>query len=410
MADLDVSAMSNALKEYTNGSKLTDLLKIASPFLGRIRRGKFVGRNVPYPMITAGGQAGVSGSFDESNTNRAPSTYGRFLMEDHGTLFNIGTITRDAIERAESPEASFKDFKVETMAKMDLLARELAHTLQRTQNAVCGTISTIAEGGGQTTIVVTDFSDVINLGPGARLVASATAAGALRAATTYPIVSVNHTTGTIVLTGTAATTSSWAIGDSLHRAGSAPAGGDFIVPSGLQDWLVENPTSTPFRSVDRSILPDKLAGLHVTASTSQIREAVSELGARISANGGNANLCLAHPIRFHEVAMELDAGATHEKVPARYTTAKISYDAISIAGIGTIVKDPFTPYSIMPVLDENTWAFLELGGKSMPRFRRYRNGDILLDQEDADGVKFQPEAKGDLACSNPGANGLIHFS
>lgn len=411
MAELDVSAMSDAMKELYSGGKLTDLLKLMSPFLGRIRRGAHKGRNVPYPMITAAGQAAISGAFATANSNRAPATFDRFLMENPGKIFAIGGVERDVIDRAKDAESAYQDFKSETKAKFDLVLRELAHTLQRTENGVCGVISSISEGGGQTTIVVEDFSDVVNLGPAANLVASATAAGALRdSGTVYPVVSVDHTAGSIVLTGTAATTSSWAVGDSLHREGSAPNGSSPVYMSGLQDWLVDNVTATLFRQVDRSVLPDKLAGVHVTASTSQIREAASELGARIRANGGNPSLALAHPVKFHELEMELDALATHEKVPARFTTAKIGYDGIRVAGVGIILPDPFTPYNKMPILDEDTWAFLEIGGERQPRFRRYRNGDVLLDMENADAVKFQAEAKGDLACSNPGANGMIHFT
>lgn len=411
MAELDVSAMSDAMKSYHGGSRLTDLLKLMSPFLGRIRRGVHKGKNVPYPMITAAGQAALSGAFATANTNRTPATFDQFLMENPGKIFAIGGIERDVIDRAKDDESAYGDFKKETTAKFDLVMRELAHTLQRTENAVCGVISTIAEGGGQTTIVVEDFSNVSNLGPGANLVASATPAGALRdTGTVYPVVSVAHTTGTIVLTGTAATTSLWAVGDSLHREGSAPDGGSPIYSSGIQDWLVDGPTSTLFRTVDRSVLPDKLAGVHVTASTSQIREALSEITARIRANGGKPTLALANPLKFSELEMELDAFASHEKVPARFTTAKIGYDGIRVAGAGVIVPDPFTPYNKMPVLDEDTWAFLEIGGERQPRFRKYRNGDVLLDMENADAIKFQAEAKGDLACSNPGGNGLIHFS
>lgn len=416
MADLDATAMSAALKEYYDESKLTDLVAKESPFLGMIPKGKFLGRGHPYPMITDPGQASLSASFSVANTNRVGATYQRFFMEDVRRLYAIGGVDRDVIDLASSARGAFSDVQGEVDAKLAFVARELAHTAFRTENSVCGVIATggISEGGGQTTITVTDFADLVNLGPGARLVASATAAGALRGSgTVYPVVSVDHSAGTIVLTGTAASTSSWAAGDFLHRAGNAPDAGDAVVPSGVADWIPDTaPSSTAFRGVDRSVLPDKLAGIRVDATSGQVREKASELGARIKSNSGmTPDALFVNPLRFHILEQELDSLATHEKVPARNTTAQIGYNGLRVAvGSGSVVilADPFCPYKRGYMLTMSTWKFHELGGKRQPRLRDMGGGQFLQ-QQDADAVKFQAEAKGDLGCSNPGANGVLLF-
>ncbi|MEQ9074100.1 MAG: hypothetical protein RLP09_09605 [Sandaracinaceae bacterium] len=414
MAELDATAMSAALKEYYDEGKLTDLVALQSPLLGMMPKGKFIGKNVPYPMVTNPGQAAMSGTYSTANTNRAPAGFDRFVMTTPGRIFAIGGIERDIIDLAQTPKGAFDDINAEVEAKLDFVARELAHTCQRSENGLCGKIASITEGGGQTTIVVEDFADVANLGAGANLVASATAAGALHAATTYPVVSVVHSTGTIVLTGTAATTSSWAVGSFLHRDGSATAGGTAKYPSGLLDWIPDTaPTSgDSWRGVDRSVAPDKLAGIRVDASASQVREAASEMAARIIANGGMPDRLVVHPIRYSILEQELDSLATHEKVPARNTTAQIGYNGLRIAagnGSVVIVSDPFCPYYRGYMLTMRTWKFLEIGGKRQPRLRDM-GGGRFLQMEDADAVKFQCEAKGDLACSNPGANGVIKFN
>lgn len=419
MAELDLTAMFAALKEYHDESKLTDIVALQSSLLGLMPKGKFLGRGQPYPMITDPGQASLSGDYAEANTNRVGATYERFMMSNPGKIYAIGGIDRTLLAMAESPKGAFESAKADVGAKLAFVARELAHTAFRTENAVCGTVSTIAEGGGQTTIVVTDHADLANLGPGARLVASATAAGALRAATVYPVVSVNHSTGTIVLTGTAATTSSWAIGDSLHRAGSATAGAPTaIYPSGLGDWL---PDDAPvagvdsWRTVDRGTLPDKLAGIRVDATTSQVREAVSEMAARIIANGGSPDLLFVHPLRFSILEQELDTTATHEKIMARDVSAgtKIGYNFIRIAagnGSVKIVSDPFAPFKRGYMLTMKTWRWHGVGGQAQPRMRGMDGGGNVQQMENADAVKFQCEAKGDMGCNNPGANGVIKFA
>lgn len=417
MAELTKSAINDALQEYYDEFKLTDLLAIESPFLGMLMRGKFLGRGQPIPMVTDPGQASLSASYSVANTNRAPATFKRFMLEDVRRIYTVGGIDRDVIDLAQTPEAAFADVRTEVDAKLKFTARELASTLWRSENGLCGEISTISEGGGQTTIVVKDPADIRNLGPGARLVGSATAAGALRdSGAVYTVVSVVHSTGTIVVTGTAATTSLWAINDFLHRAGNAPNGGTAVVPSGLADWIVGSGVSaTLWRGVDRSVSPDLLAGISLAIGTSSIREACSELAARLMANGGRPDVLWVNTLRFSELEMELDGVATHEKIIPRGVSpevaAMIGYNAIRIAaGNGSIriMSDPFCPYKRAYMLTMDTIKFLEIGGKRQPRLRDMGGGDFLQ-MQDADAVKFQTEAKGDLAVSNPGANGVLTF-
>lgn len=416
MSDLTASAMSDALKEYLDESKLTDLVALQSPMLGLMPKGKFLGRNVPYPMITEPGQASLSASFSVANTNRAGATYDRFLMSTPGRIYAVGGIERDLIDLASSPKGAFRDVTIEVESKLAFVARELAHNCFRSENGYIGQLSTAAEGGGNTTLTFADPASVANLGPNARVVAAATAAGALRdSGTVYTVDAVDHTAGTATLTGeTAITTSSWGTTDFVFRAGDAPNGSTALRPSGLADWIPDTaPTSgDSWRSVDRSVSPTKLSGIRVDASTSQVREAVSEVAARIISNGGMPDVLFVHPLRYSVLEQELDSMATHEKIPARNVTAQIGYNAIRIsAGAGSvrIVADPFCPYYRGYMLDMRTWKFLEIGGKRQPRLRDMHGGQFLQ-QEDADAVKFQAEAKGDLACTDPGANGVLKFS
>lgn len=415
MADLDASAFSAALKEYYDEQKLTDLTAMSSPFLGMLRKGKFLGRGVPIPMVSDPGQASMSGTFSVANTNRAGATYQRFFLEDPGRIYAIGGVDRDVIDLAQSPRAAFETVQVEVDAKLDFTAKELAHTLFRSENGLCGKVAVggISEGGGNTTIVVEDLADIANLGVGARLVASATAAGALRdSGAVYVVASITYSTGTVVLTGTAASTSSWAAGDFLHRAGSAPNGSTVIYPSGLQDWVVGSGVSAAaFRGVNRSTNPELLAGTSVAIGSSTIREAIGELAAMLMSRGGKPDIFWVHPRRFQEIEQELDSHASHEKVTPANVTATIGYNALRVAagnGAIRIMSDPFCPYTRGYMLTMSTWSLLEIGGKRQPRLRDMHGGQFLQLQ-DADAVKFQAEAKGDLACSNPGANGVLTF-
>lgn len=415
MADLTASAMSDALKEYLDESHLTDIVALQSPLLGLMPKGKFLGRNVPYPMITDPGQASLSATFSVANTNRAGATYDRFLMSTPGRIYAIGGIERDVIDLASSPKGAFKDVTVEVDAKLAFVTRELAHNCFRSENGYIGRLSTAAEGGGNTTLTFADPADVANLGPGARIVAAATASGALRdSGAVYTVDAVNHSAGTATLIGeTAITTSSWGTTDFIFRAGDAPNTGSPVRPSGLKDWIPDTDAEVgTFRSVDRSTNVTKLGGLRVDASVSQVREACSEMAARIIANGGMPDVLFVHPLRYSVLEQELDSLATHEKVPARGVSAQIGYNAIRIsAGAGSvrIIADPFCPYYRGYMLTMKTWTWHEIGGKRQPRLRDMHGGS-LLQQEDADAVKFQAEAKGDLGCTNPGANGVIKFS
>lgn len=419
MADLDPAAYSPALKEYYDDVKLTDLTANESPFLNQLPRGKFIGNGVPVPMITDPGQASMSGTFATANTNRAPADYKRFFLQNHGRLYAIGEIDRDVISLAETPKGAFEGIVAETNAKLTFVGKELAHTLFRGEAGDCGVIKTLTEGSpsvGKTTIVLADPADAQNLGPGARLVASLLPAGALRAATVYPVESVVPSTGTIVVTGTPLTTSSWALGDTLHREGNAPNGGSVIVPTGLRDWIQgAGVSATTFRGVNRALNPERLAGVLLPIGTMSVREAISRLAALLFTMGGAPDTLWVNPLRYTELESELDSAATHEKVIPRGVSpevrAMIGYNAIRIAaGNGSIriMSDPFCPYLRAYMVTTRTWKFLDLGGVRMPSMVNMGKAG-LLNMENADAVKFQVEAKGELMCTNPGANGVLTF-
>lgn len=415
MGDQTISGWSGALKQYYDDQKLTDMQARKSALLGMIRRTTWAGKGKPLPMITDPGQAALSGTYSTANTNRVGASTAQFLAAHFGKIFAVGGIENDVLDAAMDTRSAFDDLRRETGAKLDFVSRELAHTLFRGQNASCGVISAISEGGGQTTITVTDFADIANLGAGANLVAASAAGGALRGSgADYPVVSINRSAGTIVLTGTAATTSSWAAGDVLSREGSAPNGGDRIVPSGFADWIPDTaPTSGDSHyGVDRSSDPDKLAGLRLDASSGSVKEAVSEMAARILANGGEPDTLFVNPIRYQVLEMELDSFASHEKIGPRNASATIGYNAMRVAagnGSVRIVSDSACPFYRAYMLTLDSWEFQELGGKPQPRLQDMGNGE-LLQLGDADVKKFWAVAKGDLACVNPGMNGVIKFN
>lgn len=414
MASLTKSAFNAALLEYYDDAKLTDLQSLHSSFLAMIMRGKFVGRGQPIPVVHGSGAA-ISGTYSVANTNRKPSKFARFFTEDHGKIFDIAEIDRDTNELA-TPEAAFKNVRSDIDAKIGAVSRELAHTLLRTQNAVCGVIKTITEGGGDTTIVVEDPADIANLVPDATLVASADADGALRSATAYTVLSVVHSTGTVVLDGTAVTTDLWAIGDSLHREGSAPNGGSAIYPMGVRDWIQGSTVSSdPFLGVDRSVNPELLAGHVVAIGTSSAREAISGLAARLMSRGGRPDYFWVNPIRYAALEAELESSATVEKVVpggvSKEIAAQIGFNAIRVAagnGHVLIASDPLMPINEGHMLTMSTWSFQELGGKRQPNLVS-ENGIVLQKMESADALKAQIEAKGQLICHNPGANGVLTF-
>lgn len=423
MADLDLTAFNAALMEYYDNFKLVELVAIESPMLAMLiaNGGEWLGSGSPIPMVTDPGQAAISASFSKANTNRTPADYKRFKLDTIRRHYAIGSVHRDTIEAAKTPKAAFADVKIETNAKLQFLARELAHNLFRSENGLCGKIATggISEGGGETTIVVTDMADIRNLGPGARLVASATEAGAARdTAAEYVVKSVVHSSGTLVLTGTANATSGWDAGDYLHRAGDAPNGGAAVVPSGFQDWIKGSAvTSATFRGVDRSVNPELLAGIVLSIGSASIKEAVSELSAHLINQGVQSpnRIFWVNPLRYAALEAELDSTATHEKVVPRGLSAEmaavIGYNAIRIAaGNGSIriMSDPFCPYLKGFMLDMSSWKFLALGGKKFPRLRDMHGGSFLQ-LADEDAVKFQGEVKGDLGCQNPGANAILEF-
>ena len=81
-------------------------------------------------------------------------------------------------------------------------------------------------------------------------------------------------------------------------------------------------------------------------------------------------------------------------------------------GITEIITSPFCPVSDCLLIDTNTWALQFLGDSSddFVSFTQNKNGGILLDAYDADGLEVRVTSHGQLTCDAPGRNGRLKLS
>ena len=406
MANLDLTAMSYAMKEYYHGQKVNDLVFKKNPFLAMVKKDtKAGGKVIPVPL-QYGVSQGRSGDFATAQKNQTAAALAEFMLT-RKTDYSVATIDNQTMEATENDaEAFIKASKVFIDAAYKTITLSAASKLYRSGTGTIGVISAISGG----VITLSDPSTANQFETSMVLSASSsdgTSTPGTLAALGY-VVSVDTVNGTVTVSatsgGTAGNPSSWAVGyPYLSVQGDVNA-----AIAGLQAWL---PASRPgttdnFYGVNRSVHPTRLAGVVQDFSDRSIEEALIDITNLQGEQGGSPTKVFTNYRSYGALVKALGNKVQYVDLESEYD---INFRGVRINGDDgelDVIPDRNCPGKIAFPLDMDTWTLRSVG--DVPHIVTYgKEGLEMLRVSNQDAAEVRIAYYANLECNAPGWNGCV---
>jgi len=390
-----------------------------APFLGLIRKREDFLEKTRHIALQYGRPQGRSRTFATAKSRASASRFADFEIKSADD-YGYGEIEGKLLESVRNDPAALVDaMERETRSALGTLKRSLHINAFGSGAGDRGSISSIAESGGNTTITLSEPADAKNFEVDQYITAGATLTGALRdSAAAYKVISVDLSGGTVKVSGTAATTSLWAAGDYLFSDGDALNGGTITglsVPmvAGLQGWIPATAPSSgdSWFGVDRSVDVVRLAGWRFTASglggATTIRATLQRAAAAMSRAGleMSPDIAVLNSEDYGDLLEEMDDKNTVVRESSDLK-ARIAYTGVEVhtaVGKLDVFADPQCPKGRAFILRADTWTLHSLG--MAPKFIEHDGMRVL--RTDTDAVEFRMVYRAQLACDAPAYNATV---
>jgi hypothetical protein len=287
----------------TYASGIGEVAKRRHPLLSMMTTtGGFTGNNFTYPM-RYGNPASVSGSFSNAQTYVSASKGLQFVALRKKKYGDI-TLDGESLMACDS-KGSFLDLvTLETDAVITEHIDRLAFDLYRDGSGQRGRRASVSSQ----TITLSDPDTARNFKINMQIIASTNADGSSPRAGSAKVTAVSLASGTVTVDAVANITS-FADNDYLFAIGDPSTcveGLESLTP------LTAPSPSESFRSVDRSVFPELLAGSRINDTTTTIEENAGLGAVYVDAAGGKCDSFMLNPIRFYQVARRLGAKVEYE--------------------------------------------------------------------------------------------------
>lgn len=303
---LDMTAHDAALKQIYTTDHVEDMTYRKNPFFALCPKFEgFKGKNLPI-VIIYGNPQGRSKTFSNAQTrSTATSTKSTDFVLTRKKDYSIATIDGETMDASEGAEASFIDgATAEIDGAINSLTRSLAIGLFRDSSAAVGQVSAEPSTNASTfEITLKSNDDACNFEIGQVIkIYSAKSGGSVRTSDgtddEWEITAVNRgTTGKLTVSGSYDASGDIAADDYIFVEGDRGNG-----ISGLEDWNPDDdPDSTTFFGVNRSVDPTRLAGHRIDVSAMPIEEALIEGDAAV----GRDQFQIDHYFMSHNKLKEL---------------------------------------------------------------------------------------------------------
>lgn len=264
--------------------------------------GGFTGTNFTYPM-RYGNPASVSGSFSNAQTYVSSSKGLQFVALRRKKYGDI-TLGGEDLMACDS-KGSFLDLvTLETDSVIAEHVDRLAFDLYRDGSGNRGRRSSVSSQ----TITLTTADDARNFKINMQIIASSNADGTSPRTGSAKVTAVSLAAGTITVDAVSNITS-FADNDYLFAIGDP---GTCVEGLASLTPLTAPAPSESFRSVDRSVFPELLAGSRIDDTTTSIEENAGLGAVNVDAAGGKCDSFTVNPIRFYQVARRLGAKVEYE--------------------------------------------------------------------------------------------------
>lgn len=399
MADYTPSAYNAALKIlYPRGLRYA--LYDKDPLLAFLEKTtNFVGRSKENTLMYEGVFGSANITTARANAGTAPFVTFTYTRKKD---YSVGFLDLEAFHAAKSEKGALATLvKTATDAAIDGIANTTLHQIWGNGGGARGRISS-GSTVGSTVITLANPEDVVHFGVGMVLQASAAdgTSGSVKAGT-VTLTKVDRSTGTLTASGNwSAGIGTVATGDYLFREG------DFGLA--LTGILAHCPTSAPsgsdsFLGVNRSVDPERLAGVRVAANGADINEVLIDAAAIHSRAGGRPEVIIVNPLTMAAMAKEVHAKTEFTEIRPE---KNVSIRAINImTGMGPlkVMQSRGCPKNVALLTRRDNWELCGLG--DWPHFANEHGLKYITTDRDA--MEFRLKRYGDLICKKPVQNAIV---
>lgn len=398
-----------ALKKRYSTKKLSNLNFTTNRLLGWVPKTTGItGKSYEVPVGLAN-IAGGSSSFEQAVISRKSSQYERWSMK-RVKAYQTATIDGETMRAMkDDPGAFIRSVTSETDSAVRAHASDTNWAMYRDGSGIRGTVAT----GGVST-------DTLTLGQGeARAFELGMRCRIYDSLDSGLTGTPNVTNTRVTAVNRAANEVTFAV-DLTTVAGDvavAVAAGDFVVREGDQNakiqgfgaWFPATVTATLFNAVDRTVYPERLAGLQYTPGAAENYD-VSLRSAAASAieNEASPDAIFMHPNDISQLDIDLDGDREFDKV--RSQDGHVGYDVIKVHCGGLIlpiVQDAWCPETKAYLLESQSLELFSID----PFGYVSQDAGILHRLEGEDAVEFRMGFYGNFSAARaPGHNVVANLN
>lgn len=348
---------------YKDG--VENLLFRESPVVKEISKIRVEGKQQNFAAVYGAGGA-VSGKFTQAKAKAAEVVKNAEFQVTPGQLFSCYSMNAKEVQASLSKRGAYmKVAGNKLFAATSALRRTLAAAFYGDGYGVigkCPSSATISTTGTQVTFVDGSIPAALDVGSVVQFVASKTASDADATKAEVTAIEDYKVTFTAAASNIAVTASTL-----IRLHGSVDNSGNPLLPMGLGGWLPVDRSglSTSFFGVNRSISPDRLAGVLVDSSA--VNEAknvtIKKAIKRVRRHGSKADLIILNDEDFLALSGEIESTNTYFTATSTKEAKKASVGikeisaAFSTNFIDNIVDDPYCPKGRFYVLDKEAVEF-----------------------------------------------------
>ena len=392
-------------KELYPQKDINRLIIEDSPFLGLVpKRTDFYGKQQLCALRYAP-PAGRSAAFTNAMNNQAPSKLSGFLVTRRKD-YALASIDTETIRSTSNDRGALVDaLDLELGGAMEALRRSMAISVFRNFGGAIGQLSA-GTVGGTGPFTLANPSDVTNLEVGQVIALSLTdgTTGVVKAGSAV-IASVDRNAGTFNVVGNLTT--------GIPTAANTDyvfTDGDFGAKiMGLESWIPKvapsNPPGDSFFNVDRSVDPERLAGVRPpTTPGAPIEQNLQQALGYMARNRSKPTHIFMNNADWQQLVIGL--GSRTIFIREETDIPEVGYDAVMVAGPKGNVKvlgDPNCPQGTAYILQMDSWCLWTLGEVG---FLMEDDLRMLRDPQN-DFYTFRLGYFGNLVCDAPGWNAVV---
>ena len=407
MATIDMTALDAVLKELYPAGVPQDLALKKHTFMRMVRKeGGFTGEQMVVPMLYdyPGGRSATISTLLDSTGPIGASKHVRLNVtraKDYaGTWIDAETIKATGDDKGAFVRG--RQYEVDNMLKA--LGNSLGHAGYRSGSGALGTIIA-GETLSDADFTLARRGDAKYFRVGMQLqFAAAEITGSLRDSGDYvTVTAVDEATGLITTDSGALATSITGLtaGDYVYARGDRN-----LKIKGLAAWI---PLTAPapaesFFGADRSVQPNRLAGVRLNAPNYPIEDLILEVGETINEQGGEPTVCVISHRRWVTLAKRLNAKVEYDGGGGAMASFGGSFPVHLSSGVVRVYPDVDCPDDVGYVLTMDSWTLHHLG--ELPEIVR-DDGISALRRSAEDSIEIRARYYAQLVCVAPGHNGVF---